>query len=249
MSKTKTLLILFVSIVIFPMMVQSQKSDRILVFTKTRGYAHASIPAGVEAMKEIAAKLNVEMDTTSNVQLFTSENLKLYSALVFISTNGSVLNEEQRTAFKEYINSGGGFMGVHGASAGARTWPWYQEMVGASFSSHPEPKEGVLLRGDLLHPINRSFPERMVWKDEWYNFGEVEEKDLTILLWVDEASYIGGEYGKKHPMAWIREFEGGRSFYTAIGHFSYHFTNEIFKKHLEAGLLYTIGKDTESIPF
>lgn len=248
MNKLRNSFILFLSAVFFPMMVWGQKSDRILIFTKTRGYAHASIPAGVEAVKEIAAKWNIEADTTSNVELFTLEKLKHYSALVFISTNGSVLNEEQREAFKGYIHSGGGFFGIHGASAGARTWPWYQELVGASFSSHPEPKEGILLRGDVLHPINRIFPERMVWKDEWYNFSQVEE-GLNILLWADESSYIGGEYGKKHPIAWIRDFEGGRSFYTALGHFSYHFTDEIFRKHLEAGLLYSIGKDPGSASF
>ncbi|NVN19048.1 ThuA domain-containing protein [Muricauda sp. HICW] len=248
MSKQRPLLVLFLLAIIFPLMTWGQKADRILIFTKTRGYAHASIPAGVEAMQEIAAKRNIQVDTTSNVEWFTSEKLKPYAALVFISTNGSVLNEEQREAFKEYIHSGGGFMGVHGASAGARTWPWYQEMVGGAFSSHPEPKEGVLLRGNLLHPINRDFPEHMVWKDEWYNFSQVEE-GLTILLWADEASYIGGEYGKNHPIAWIRDFEGGRSFYTALGHFSYHFTDAIFRKHLEAGLLYAMGKDAETASF
>lgn len=248
MSKQRPILVLLLSTIIFPLMTWGQQSDRILIFTKTRGYAHASIPAGVEAIQEIAAKRNIQVDTTSNVEWFTVEKLKSYAALVFISTNGSVLNEDQREAFKGYIHSGGGYMGIHGASAGASTWPWYQQLVGASFSSHPEPKEGVLLRGDMLHPINQNFPKQMVWKDEWYNFSLVED-GLTILLWADEASYIGGEYGKKHPIAWIRDFEGGRSFYTALGHFSYHFTDEIFRKHLEAGLLYSLGRDSEATSF
>lgn len=216
------------------------QQKKVLVFTKTKGYAHASIPAGVRAIQEIGKTLQIGVDTTSNVDDFTEGNLKKYSALVFISTNPGILNDEQKTQMKRFIQAGGGFLGVHGASAGARDWLWYIELVGASFINHPEPKEGLLMRVDADNPASIPFPDHMFWKDEWYNFTKIQD-GLHLLLAVDQASYVGGENNRMHPIAWYREFDGGRSFYTALGHFSYHFTDAFFVEHLTEGLKYVVG--------
>ncbi len=219
----------------------AREQPKVLVFTKTRGYSHASVPDGVKAVYQMGNRLGFSVDTTSDVRFFKQENLKNYAALVFISTTGAVLEPVQRTELIRYLEAGGGFAGVHGASTGGKAWPWYVQMLGASFSNHPEPCEGLLIREDDTHAVSRHYPSRMYWKDEWYNFTDVQPGS-HVLLSVDEASYNGGEHGRRHPVAWTREFGGGRVFYTALGHFSHHFTDALFVRHLEEGIKYAMGE-------
>lgn len=222
--------------------IESRAQKRVLVYTKTGGYAHASIPDGIKAVQNLGIDQGFEVDTTSNSLDFTDKNLSRYNVIVCISTNPSrFLDDEQKKAFVRFIQAGNGFVGIHGASAGAQAWPWYAKLVGASFSSHPEPKEGVLLNIQSKEIFTKHIPKDLTWKDEWYNFSNVE-KDLNVVLSVDEASFIGGEYGyRKHPISWFQEYDGGRSFYTALGHFSYHFTDAFFVKHISEGLKYAMG--------
>jgi len=223
---------------------QAQEKPRVLVYVKVTGYAHASIPDGIKAVEKIAAENNFIADTTSKNTDFTEDNLKRYAAIVFISTNANTLDTAQRIEFERYIEAGGGFMGIHGASTGGKGWPWYVKLVGAQFVSHPEPKEGVLHVENADNESTRQYPDHMTWKDEWYNFTNIQS-GLNLLLFVDEDSYVGGINGRKHPIAWYHDFDGGRSFYTALGHFSYHYTDVLFVKHIEGGLKYAMGNNVK----
>lgn len=220
------------------------KSDpRILVFSKTKGYRHASIEEGKKAIAELGRLNHYTVDTTENADAFTEANLKKYAAVIFLSTTGDVLNDAQQSAFERYIQAGGGFVGIHAATDTEYDWPWYGKLVGAYFISHPKVQEAKFVVKDRKHPAT-NFLTDSVWMhtDELYNFKDINP-DLKVLITIDETSYEGGKNGNYHPFSWYHNFDGGRAFYTAIGHPKECWTDEKFLKHLNGGLQYAIGKN------
>ena len=159
---------------------------RVLVFSKTAGFHHESIAVGIPAVIKIGKDNNFDVDTTTNAALFTLQNLKRYKAVIFLSTTGDVLNDEQQAAFEQYIKQGGGFVGVHSATDTEYDWPWYGNLVGAYFKSHPSKQQEA-----DLHVVDRKFiaTKRLpvVWRrlDEWYNYKWIA-KGLHILITIDE---------------------------------------------------------------
>ena len=194
------------------------KPKHILVFTKTKGFRHTNaIVSGKETIMQLGKTNKFLVDTTEDASLFSMQNLKKYSAVVFLCTTGDVLNDEQQNAFKNYINNGGGFVGVHSSADTEYDWPWYGELNGAYFKSHPKQQEAVFNVVDQNNIATAHLPA--VWKkfDELYNFKWIG-LDLHILINIDESSYTGGQNGENHPMSWYHNFDGGRAFYTALGH-------------------------------
>lgn len=216
---------------------------RVLVFTKTAGFYHNSIPDGVKAIQKMGKIHHFEVDTTSNSAWFREDSLKKYSAVVFLNTTGNVLNYIQQADFERYIQAGGGYVGVHAASDCEYHWPWYGKLVGAYFESHPRQQEAKLvIHKDKKFPVTDSLPNPWRRKDEWYNFIKPPE-DVNVLLSIDERSYEGGSNGSNHPMVWYHEYDGGRSFYMELGHTSESYTEPGFLKLLWAGIDYAIGKN------
>src|SRR4051812_37534340 len=120
------------------------KQKRVLVFSKTKGYRHTSaIEAGKNSIRQLGVENGFTIDTTENADAFTFENLKKYAAVVFLCTTGDVLNDQQQQAFQQYIQKGGGFVGLHSAADTEYDWPWYGELNGAYFKSHPKQQEAV----------------------------------------------------------------------------------------------------------
>ena len=216
-----------------------KKTSRVLVFSLTKGYHHASIPVGIAAIQKLGVEHQFEVDTTTDAALFTVENLKRYKAVIFLNTTGDVLNEAQQESFATYIRSGGGYVGVHAASDTEYDWPWYNQLVGAYFKSHPKQQEAVLAVTDTTHISTRHLPK--IWKrwDEWYNFKSIQP-GLHILITIDEKSYTGGENGNSHPMAWYHEFDGGRVFYTELGHTNESYADPLYLQHLLGGIRYAM---------
>ena len=221
--------------------VVTKKVPRVLVFSKTKGYHHASIPIGVAAIQKLGAENNFLVDTTTDAGLFTTKNLKQYAAVIFLSTTGDVLNNEQQAAFEKYIHSGKGFMGVHAATDTEYDWPWYNQLVGAYFKSHPKQQEAILTITDATHSSTQHLPAKWKRFDEWYNFKSLQN-GLHVLMTIDEKSYTGGENGDVHPMAWYHEFDGGRAFYTELGHTDESYADPLFLKHLLGGIQYAMIK-------
>lgn len=219
---------------------QSHK-NKILVFYKTALYKHASIPAGVAGIRKLAVENRIQADTSSNAELFTKDNLKNYDAVVFLSTSGDMLNDEQQEAFENYIHNGGGFMGIHGASAGEYDWPWYGKLLGAVFDGHPKQQYANFKIIDKKNQATRHLPETWHIMEELYNFKNISP-DIHVLITVDESSYIGGKNGDFHPMAWYQNFESGRSFYTALGHADEKYSEPLFLKHILEGIRFAMGK-------
>lgn len=214
---------------------------RILVFAKTAGFYHESIAAGLPALQKMGAVHGFGVDTTKNAGAFTSENLKRYAAVVFLNTTGDVLNDVQQTAFENYIRSGGGYVGVHAATDTEYGWPWYGKLAGAYFVNHPEQQLADLLVKNLKTITTAHLPAKWVRKDEWYNFKEINP-DIKVLIELDEKSYQGGTNGTFHPIAWYHEYDGGRAFYTGLGHVNESYKDPLFLKHLLGGIQYAMGQ-------
>lgn len=225
----------------------SSEKPRVLVFSKTAGFYHTSIPDGIAAIQTLGAENGFEVDTTTNANLFTEENLKNYSAVIFLNTTGDVLNYSQQAEFERYIQAGGGFAGIHSAADTEHHWGWYGRLTGGYFldhpgiqDPHPNVQEGILDIVDNSHPATHFLPRRWTRTDEWYSFRDFNE-EVNVLMTIDKESYQGGADTDYHPMAWYHEYDGGRAFYTAGGHTSESYTEELFLQHLLAGIQYAIG--------
>lgn len=216
-------------------------NDRILVFHKTEGFYHESIPAGVEALRQLCEKNKIAVDASDDATLFNPDNLRKYQAVVFLSTTGDILNEKEQSAFEEYIRSGGGFVGIHAAADTEYDWPWYNQLVGAYFKSHPKPQKATIVVVDKSHPSTRHLPDKWTREDEWYNYKSIAS-GLNVLCRLDETSYEGGQNGDDHPIAWYHDFDGGRAFYTGGGHTEEAFREPAFLQHILGGIQYAIGK-------
>ncbi len=223
----------------------SQK--KVLVFSKTTGFRHAAgIEAGIKAIRQLGKENNFGVDATEDAQQFTADNLKQYAAVIFMSTTGDVFNDQQQGAFEQYIRSGAGFVGVHSATDTEYDWPWYGNLVGAYFGNHPPgQQEAVFNIVDTNNIATRHLP--LVWKrtDELYNFKWIAE-GLHALIKIDEKSYNGGTNGDNHPMSWYHNYDGGRAFYTALGHDNKSFEDPLYLKHLLGGILYALGKKPDA---
>ncbi|MFO7846152.1 MAG: ThuA domain-containing protein [Balneolaceae bacterium] len=218
-----------------------QASEQMLVFSKTDGFRHQSIEAGQEALQKLGEENGVGVTVTEDASMFTDENLSGYDAVIFLNTTMTVFNGEQRDAFQAYIQNGGGYAGIHSAADTEYDWPWYGELVGAYFDNHPPgtPNANVLLV-DSNHPSTEMLPETWNRDDEWYNYQEFEDH-INVLLELDTDSYEGSDHPDNHPIAWYHEFDGGRSFYTGLGHTEESFSDDQFLAHLWGGIQYAMG--------
>jgi cytochrome c len=221
---------------------KKSNNPRVLVFSKTTGYRHASIPAGKLAIQKLGKENEFDVDTTENPDLFNDDNLKKYAAVIFLNTTGDVLNYKQQVAFERFIQAGGGFAGIHSATDTEYDWGWYGDCIGAYFDGHPEIQAATINIVDTSHSATRHLPS--IWKrtDEWYNFKKMST-DVKVLLNLDEASYKGGTMGANHPLAWYHEFDGGRSFYTEPGHTEESYSDPLYLKHILGGIQYAIGNN------
>ena len=215
---------------------------KILVFSKTAGFEHESIPAGIKAIMELGAEHDFEVDTTQNAATFTEDSLKQYNAVVFLNTTGNVLNHVQQADFERYIEAGGGFMGIHAAADTEYHWPWYGKLVGGYFKSHPEVQNATVNVMDKNHSATEHLPDHWERIDEWYNYKSINP-DIKVLAELDETSYEGGENGDDHPIIWYHNYDGGRAFYTGGGHTNEAFQEPDFRKHLLNGILWAAGED------
>lgn len=216
------------------------RSGKVLVFSKINRYYHESIPAGIAAIRQIAAELHLGVDTTTDSTHFTDERLRAYKAVIFLNTSGNnLLDTVEKAAFERFIRARGGYMGIHGAAATEYGWPWYGQLLGAVFDGHPEPQEGIVQVIDKDHSSVKHLPQSWKRFDEWYNFKN-EVSDRHVLLALDENSYKGGTDGSYHPIAWFHDFDGGRSFYTGLGHTAESFKDPLVLQHLKEGLRYVV---------
>ncbi len=214
---------------------------RVLVFSKTAGYRHESIEIGRKTLIAMGAANGFTVDTTEDASRITEDSLKKYAAVVFLNTTGNVLDRASELDLQRYIEAGGGYVGIHAASDAEYDWRWYGRLVGGYFTSHPEQQEATLNVVDGTHGSTAHLPKEWKRKDEWYNFKSLAP-DLHVLLTIDEGSYKGGTNGATHPMAWYHDFDGGRAWYTELGHTVESYSDSLFVKHVLGGIKYAIGE-------
>ncbi|GMA33221.1 ThuA domain-containing protein [Litorihabitans aurantiacus] len=221
----------------------AEEDFSVLVFSKTAGFRHSSIPAGIAAIEQLGEENDFAVDATENAEEFTEENLANYDAVVWLSTTGDVLNDEQQAAFESYIQGGGGYAGIHAASDTEYDWPWYGELVGAYFAGHPQNQTATILVEDHDHPSTAHLDEEWERFDEWYNFQSNPRGQVHVLATLDESTYDAGSsaMGEDHPIAWCHPFDGGRSWYTGGGHTEESFAEPEFLQHVLGGIQSVAG--------
>ncbi|KEO73709.1 ThuA domain-containing protein [Anditalea andensis] len=213
-----------------------------LTFSKTEGFRHESIEAGTNALKKLAAENFFKLDHTEDASLFTEDYLNNYDVIILLNTTGDIFNADQREAFKKFVQSGKGVVGVHSATDTEYDWPWYTELIGAQFESHPH-IQTARVQTVHQHPSTYHLPKIWLWTDEWYNFKHFNDK-VIVLLELDESSYESGKEEKRsHPISWYHDYDGGRVFYTGLGHDPRIYENPVFIRHLLGGIWYAAKKD------
>jgi len=209
----------------------------VLVITETDGWVHDSIEAGLKLIKYLGDKNRFNVYHSNDSRVINYSNLKSIKTLIFLNTTEDILSEDEQVVMQKFIQSGNGFVGVHSASDTEYQWKWYGELVGAYFKSHPEGTTNA----KIIKIENGRFSKHLnpIWEveDEWYNFNYTND-DINVVLELDEKSYYGGENGDYHPITWYHSYDGGRSFYTGLGHLKEVYSNKMFIELLEQGILY-----------
>lgn len=226
-------------------------SDTVLIYTRTAGYRHESIPAAVAAMSGLAGLAGLSAQAGEDPDVFTPERLADCAAVVFLSTTGEVLTDPARAALERYVLDGGGFLGIHSASATEFDWPFYGELIGARFAGHPPVQSAMIHVTDADHPATARMPASRQWVDEWYEFESHPDPRCRVLATVDEDSYAGGAMGAPHPLVWCHEVGLGRSFYTALGHTDEAYSDSAFRDHLLGALAWVTRRevpDAQAVP-
>ncbi|MEV6081972.1 ThuA domain-containing protein [Streptomyces parvulus] len=214
---------------------------KILVFSKTAGFRHSSIDDGLAALRDLGTAHNFTVDATEDAGAFTSGNLGQYRAVVFLSTTGDVLDGTQQTAFEQYIQGGGGYVGIHAAADTEYDWPFYDGLAGALFHSHPAVQSATVRVEDRAHDATAHLGRTWQRTDEWYNYRTNPRTTAHVLASLDESSYSGGNMAGDHPISWCKDYRGGRAFYTGGGHTDESFADPAFNRHLLGGIRWAAG--------
>ncbi|WP_228396213.1 ThuA domain-containing protein [Streptomyces sp. RB17] len=220
---------------------------KVLVFSKTTGYRHASIPDGIAAIEKLGQDNGFAVDATEDATRFNDADLAKYQTVVFLSTTGDPLDQQsEKDAFQRYIEHGGGYVGIHAAADSGYTWAWYGGLVGAYFRDHPAIQQATVNVAGQGTAATRDLPNRWTRTDEWYNYRSNPRPDVRVLATLDERTYdpvgySGGSMGADHPISWCHPYDGGRSFYTGMGHTSESYTEPQFLSHILGGIEMTAG--------
>lgn len=229
-----------------------QKQFKALLVTTTRGWHHESLHDGVVALREMAIKNYFDLELWQDPNGFTDKYLSQFQLVIFLNTTGDIFDSVQQKVMERFIQSGKGFVGIHSASDTEYGWDWYTKLVGRMFHIHPANQTARLNVLDAAFPGLQGFAGNKWWTDEWYEFGPEKISGLNYILAVDESSYQtkvqwgekkGVGMGKLHPVAWYHNYDGGRSFYTALGHIPAIYSDPVFLNHLYAGIFWAaMGK-------
>ena len=225
----------------------------VLIYTKNgKGYVHDNIPASVTCLKQICQAKGWTCEESDDPNVFTTERIKAFDLLVFSNTNNETFDTEaQKKVFQQYIREGGGFVGIHSACGSERQWPWFWANLGGKFVRHPKFQPFDIKVIDATNPSTKHLPKVWAWEDECYFMNQLNP-DIHVLLAVDlttlddagKATYPGEVFGQTFPLCWCHEFDGGRQWYTALGHSIKHYQDKNFVAHLAGGMEWALTKQT-----
>jgi type 1 glutamine amidotransferase len=237
--KKLTSIICLLLIMVFSSMAQVKKIN-VLVFSKTMGFRHNSISAGLKMMSDLAQQRKWVLTATENADLFTPDFLNIFDVVVFLNPTGDVLNELQQKNFEAFMATGKGFVGIHAAADCEYDWAWYGQLNGAFFKTHPPAQIGTVVFENTDHPTMVPFKGMKDYRtfDEWYSFKENPRSGVNVLAHLDETSLneaaLKDEKWKMgdHPLIWYEETGNSRSFYTVFGHTPEAFQDPKIKEHI-----------------
>jgi len=226
---------------------QEKKQFSALLITKTAVWHHESINEGVTAIKNLANRNYFDVQWHQEGVVITDDYLSKFQVLIFLNTTGDIFKPEEQKAIEKFIQSGKGYVGIHSASDTEYDWPWYTKLVGRMFHIHPVIQTAKLRLTANTFPGLEGFNNGQLWTDEWYQFDNETTNNLTYILAVDETTYnpavqwevkSGKGMGSFHPISWYHDYDGGRSFYTALGHMPAVYTDVAFLNHIYAGIFW-----------
>lgn len=213
----------------------------LLIFSRTKAYRHECIEPGTIALESYFKTHGIHSMHSEDSSMISDEKLKPFDAIIFFQTTGNILDTMQQLALQKFVESGKGFVGIHSAADTEYDWPWYVNMVGAQFADHPDIQSATLQKTDTTHIACKHLPTRWTRTDEWYNFKQ-PPTDVEVLLNLDESTYQGGTMGPNHPMSWCHPYDGGRAFYTALGHTVESYKDTLFLEHVLQGVKWAAKK-------
>jgi len=246
----KNLKLFFLALFVFNISffsLKAQSQFKALLITTTRGWHHESIHAGVLGLQQLAIKNQFSLTLMEDPNSITDDNLKQYQVLIFLNTTGDIFDSTQQKVIERFIQSGKGYVGIHSASDTEYDWKWYTQLVGRMFHIHPVIQTAKIQVLDPNFPGLQGLMGNKLWTDEWYEFDQENITGLNYILSIDESSYNpkadwgkrkGIGMGKFHPISWYHNFDGGRAFYTAIGHLPSDYSDPIFLNHVYAGIFW-----------
>jgi len=255
-STTRTLVIN-----VLPAQIDPAARFKVLIYSRTAGFRHSAIDEGITAIKKLGSDNGFAVDAIEEPSLFTDDFLNRYDAVVFLSTTGDTLPDPAQAAFERYIRSGHGYVGIHSAADTEYGWPWYGRLVGAYFRNHPNgtPTATVVVE-DPNHPSTQALPARWTRVDEWYNYQGIvnpvvngggddysarNTDGIHVLLTMDESTYAEADGSEgvddDHPIAWCHRYDGGRAWYTGLGHTEASYLDPLFMNHILGGLQTAAG--------
>jgi type 1 glutamine amidotransferase len=247
MKAPKSVLTFFIIQILFCSIITAQKQFKALLVTTTREWHHESIHSGVLAIQELGRKNYFDVILFEDPNSFTDKFLEQFQVVIFLCTTGDIFDSAQQKVMERFIQSGKGYVGIHSASDTEYDWDWYTKMVGRMFYIHPVIQTARLNVLDTAFHGLQGFAGNKLWTDEWYQFGPENITGLNYILAVDESSYNpkvdggtkkGEGMGKFHPIAWYHNYDGGRAFYTALGHNPADFSDPAFLNHIYAGIFW-----------
>ncbi len=225
----------------------AQKQFKALLVTTTKGWHHESLHAGVLALQDLGRKNFFDVVLLENPNGFTEKYVSQFQVIIFLNTTGDIFNAEEQKVMEKFIQSGKGFVGIHSASDTEYDWEWYTKLVGRMFNIHPTVQTAQVNIVDNSFPGLQGFAGNKLWTEEWYDFTPEKTPGLNYIMAVDENTYDAkvswgskksDGMGKLHPIAWYHNYDGGRSFYTALGHLPTNFDEPAFRNHLYAGIFW-----------
>ena len=229
---------------------------RVLNFYGDNGFQHTSKNEARNLIETLGRNNGWEVVSTDSSEVFNTKDLTSYNVVVFnnnCGNEGRILSNDEQLAFQQFIRNGGGFVGIHCAGAlwkeEGQFQEWYELLLGTRMVDHPAVQQAKLIVEDKTEPFTDHLDTTWIIKDEWHRFAKNPRERVNVLLSLDEASYEGEQkMGGDHPFTWYHYFEGGRSFFTSLGHTPEIYGNKDFQEMLRKGIiwastLYDINKD------
>lgn len=226
----------------------AERPRRVLIFSHTTGFRHASIEPGVAALRKLAMGRGIAVQSSEDPAMFRTESLARFDAIVFLSSTTDPKKAEsewlvgsRRDALQAFVRRGGGIVGIHAATDSHYHWPWYGRLMGGRFASHPPGTPvGTLTVADPAHPTVKGLPATIQRADEWYYFDDYNPQ-AKLLISLDPQSIGQGDVNP-NPVSWAHKFGTARVFYTAMGHTTESYRDPYFLRHVGQGLNWVLAK-------